>query len=933
MRNAILILLTILPLVGQAQTKRVFQTLAEMDATRPSKDEPVSEVMGIAQPGDWGNEPRLFYYDPTSVAPTSHIVRAIGTNSVGRRIHKWNGDVQTFGAKGDGVQDDSDRLNEAFAHVGLSADRRIIIPKTGAFYKISKQLVFTNSNATIDWHGKIRCADGVNYHILMFGTNPTFDVEGRPQTIHSNLVINGYGVGEFDGNSHNAAEYFPVSTAAVYGGHGFNFVGYDNVQINGMVVRDVPNWAINFQRCNRFKALDNTVLTGTGNNSTNWNGKNQDGIHMVDSWDGVVSGNWVRSSDDNYAITVSGGNSRNIVISDNIGEHNMLESTSFQAGGQYFALGMNVRVTTDVAVTKHIRNVLVANNMFYGGNGGFTLHNLGTQSNQVQDIQIIGNTFHSKTNLGGNGYLGTQWGFLSRVNGITVRGNKFLAGARTIFIQDGSNIDISDNEFVGDSPNSNITSAITVSGETATLTDNRNFTFNRNRFNGTYRSGIRVSGLKTSNDRRFYDIQANDNEFLNGPQDAGRFAIQITGFGGRIQAEGNVFQNWTGGGIMVLYPDSSVSIARNTWMDCTDATLPMVQVLTTNGMLIPYVSVRDNSVFRHGNGFDIRNVEVLDIEGNSVVSAQQQQPFASFFSLLWTGDGSGTNPVTTGMRGRFQNNFISRTNTGGNAVQTVYSSMPTYVGSPFYVRGNRVVGISTPYNTANPTLFPNYEMLDQRPMFGSIVPSFGSYFQYGDFTLTNGGAGMTVDRTIFVEGPLTTAATAFNAITRLGGSGTNAALTRAGIFVSSHDRTNHVTEVRALEAQARLTLSGSASSARAIYGQIVAQTNGFIDTGYAIVGSTPSLSGGGTMRAGGGLLINEQAVAGVTNGIGIRQEGANDLNYFAGRIHLGNSTAFPFLTGGTGVPAMSAPNGSLFLRYDSTTDPLYVRSNGVWVVK
>lgn len=914
---------------GQAPT-RVVPTLSALDALKPGTTQPFVLVEGLDAGRPFAGGPKSFRWDSTNALPTNAIRRGTATG-VGRWVHDWDGDVQVFGARGDGSNDDSDALNAAFANVDLSKDRRIVLPKTEQFFKISKQLVFTNSNATIDWLGKVRCADGVSYHILMFGTNPTFDADGRPQPVHSNLVVNGYGVGEFDGNSHNALEYFPVSTAAVYGGHGFNFVGYDNVQLNGMVVRDVPNWAVNFQRCVRFKALDNTVLTGMGNNSTNWNGKNQDGIHMVDSWDGVVSGNWVRSSDDNYAVTCGAGNVRNIVISDNIGEHNMLESTSFQAGGQYFALGMNVRVTTDVAVTNYIENIVVSDNIFYGGNGGFTLQNAGSDSNQVRQILFLNNQFHSKTNLGGNGFLGTSIGFISRAYDVSIRGNAFQGNARTIYIQDGSLIDVSGNTWDGDVANSNIVAAVTIDGSTSTLTDNRKLTINYNRFNGTYRSAVRGTAFNSGGARVFHDVEVRGNQFLNGPQDTSRFAVQLTGFGGRVVVDENVFQNWVGGGVLIHNPESHVSLSGNSWIDCTDATLPMTQILTTNGMLIPYVAVRDNVVFRHGSGFDIRNVEVLDVEGNSVVSAQQQAPSSSFFALIWTGDGSGTNPVTTGIRGRFQNNFVSRTNTAGSAVAVTYNSMPTYAGSAFYVRGNRVVGMTTPFSTANTSLFPDYEPFDQRPMFGAFVPTFGSYFRYLDQASTNGGAAFSVDRTITVNDSLSSDVAAFSAINRLGGSGTNSTQVRAGVFTSSQDRTNDVSEVRALEAQARLTSSGGAGLARAFYGQLVGQSNGVITLGAAFTAGSPSLAGGSTVGSSVGVAIEQQAVPGVTNGFAIRQAGTNDINAFMSPLYLGAlGTNTPLVFGGTAAPTLSAANGSLYLRTDGT---MYQMTNGVWTLR
>jgi hypothetical protein len=41
----------------------------------------------------------------------------------------------------------------------------------------------------------------------------------------------------------------------------------------------------------------------------------------------------------------------------------------------------------------------------------------------------------------------------------------------------------------------------------------------------------------------------------------------------------------------------------------------------------------------------------------------------------------------------------------------------------------------------------------------------------------------------------------------------------------------------------------------------------------------------------------------------------------------------PSITQGDGAPAVTQPNGSLYLRTDGTGPNLYVRENGAWVAK
>jgi hypothetical protein len=59
--------------------------------------------------------------------------------------------------------------------------------------------------------------------------------------------------------------------------------------------------------------------------------------------------------------------------------------------------------------------------------------------------------------------------------------------------------------------------------------------------------------------------------------------------------------------------------------------------------------------------------------------------------------------------------------------------------------------------------------------------------------------------------------------------------------------------------------------------------------------------------------------------------------YFTGLLQvptvLVGASGSPTITSGSGVPASSQPNGSLYLRTDGTGPNLYVRENGAWVAK
>ena len=63
-----------------------------------------------------------FTADPTNALATNRFM--VGTNSVGRWVHKWGGDIQAFGVKADGTTDDTDAFNAAADYV-LNSDNDV----------------------------------------------------------------------------------------------------------------------------------------------------------------------------------------------------------------------------------------------------------------------------------------------------------------------------------------------------------------------------------------------------------------------------------------------------------------------------------------------------------------------------------------------------------------------------------------------------------------------------------------------------------------------------------------------------------------------------------------------------------------------------------------------------------------------------------------
>ena len=76
---------------------RVYWTLADMDATAPSKNSPIAIVVCRTNVFDWGG-PKLFCYEPTNTAPVTEARRAAGGGAPGRMVHDWVDDVRFFGA-------------------------------------------------------------------------------------------------------------------------------------------------------------------------------------------------------------------------------------------------------------------------------------------------------------------------------------------------------------------------------------------------------------------------------------------------------------------------------------------------------------------------------------------------------------------------------------------------------------------------------------------------------------------------------------------------------------------------------------------------------------------------------------------------------------------------------------------------------------------
>lgn len=118
-----------------------------------------------------------------------------------------------------------------------------------------------------------------------------------------------------------------------------------------------------------------------------------------------------------------------------------------------------------------------------------------------------------------------------------------------------------------------------------------------------------------------------------------------------------------------------------------------------------------------------------------------------------------------------------------------------------------------------------------------------------------------------------------------------------------------------------------------VIGSIAKYGTSTLSDGRAIYAAGPWIVGG-TITTATGVDIGPQKIAGVTNGFGIYQRGASDLNYFAGQVQSVSfrQAAGPTWTSGIGSPegVVAAPIGSLFSRIDgSAGTSIYRKEIGV----
>jgi hypothetical protein len=225
---------------------RQFRTLAEMDASGPSRTEVYSEVAYNLRPGDLGG-PIKFRYDPTNALPTNAVIRAV-PSGVGRRVHDWGGDVRVFGAQiNDGI-DDSVAISNAMVYARSSLRRLVRLPAGDYHQQYSIPLIdrvdLVGESPAVAADGDAQLPSNARYSsygntriILMNGANvpqlvlgPTNGLYARQvaKVVEDGSVVDSY---EYNSSIRNIVFFGNAANQTRYDCHGFKFEHAWNIKI------------------------------------------------------------------------------------------------------------------------------------------------------------------------------------------------------------------------------------------------------------------------------------------------------------------------------------------------------------------------------------------------------------------------------------------------------------------------------------------------------------------------------------------------------------------------------------------------------------------------------------------------------------------------------------------------------------------------------
>lgn len=242
-----------------------------------------------------------------------YIVEAGGKGGRGEAVFRTLGEfvtlnVKDFGAKGDGISDDTSFLQAAV--LSCPPESRVLIPK--GVYKITS--LFLKSNLRLELEegavlsaetdrrrfpilkGMVESCDGKKEYNL--GT-----WEGNPEDCFSSVItgihvenVEIYGQGVLDGNA--GAEnwwYEPKVKKGAYRPRMIFLNGCENVTVQGIQIQNSPSWNIHPYFSNHLKFLDLRILNPK-------NSPNTDGLDPESCRDVEITGVYFSVGDDCIAV-------------------------------------------------------------------------------------------------------------------------------------------------------------------------------------------------------------------------------------------------------------------------------------------------------------------------------------------------------------------------------------------------------------------------------------------------------------------------------------------------------------------------------------------------------------------------------------------------------------------------------------------------------
>jgi len=308
-----------------------------------------------------------------------------------------------------------------------------------------------------------------------------------------------------------------------------------------------------------------------------------------------------------------------------------------------------------------------------------------------------------------------------------------------------------------------------------------------------------------------------------------------------------------------------------------DTTAPFANagrpLLTLDG---PYGS----TVF-YGSTFDVANI--------NLISAQ----------TLYVGRGGGGLAV-----GPFSGGIVNKFHTAGNASIGVNYWNTTAPTNGLLVEGNSGFGTGATVSARIHAISTTSQLrigYDPSNYFAATVGSTGiTTFSTAGSAATTGfilpitaiGGNPSASSAFSVTRPFSTPMTAnnnaINVTTTYSPSSNETTYTNRGAFFNSiKGGAFNSLDVRGFQAQADNQGTGAITSLYGFIAGVANSSTGVVTNGYGAFVVSPAASALNVMTNAYGLYVSTQARTGVTNAYGIYQQGASDLNYFAGSVQMG----------------------------------------------